>query len=233
LAQHLLRGDRTITKGTPITLTMPDQAGAIIDGVDGAYMEGDRFGDSLATADVNSDGRSDLIIRAPYAAGPGNVLDRAGEVYLWLGRALTGQRFTIAEQASWTVYGEDHAEHLGMAIATGDFDNDGGPEILLGCTDCRQSGPPYYHLGRGYLVEPLEVQGTVSITTAAKLKIVPNLDSDCLGMLVAAMNADGDGADEMVLGAPCTGAPTRHLPGSVYILADPNQFKGYLPIVGG
>jgi hypothetical protein len=209
---YVVRGDPAITSDNPVTLTMPGQAGAIIEGADSqGNWEGDSLGTSLASADVNLDGRADLIVGAPGAGGPGDLIDHAGEVYLWLGRALAGQRFVVTSQASWIVHGEEEAELLGLAIATGDFDNDGFPEILLGCSACdRDEGPPYQS-GRGYVLEPLQISGLVSVTAASQLEVIPDADPRCWAEAVAAMDWNGDAISDLVLPGPFARRCLYHL----------------------
>jgi hypothetical protein len=170
---YVIQGDPEITPSTPVTLTMPDQADAIIEGVDGRLgSSGDGLGTSLAIADIDQDGRGDLIMGAPGASGPDNLLQHAGEVYLWLGRALEGQRFIVSSQASWIVHGEESYDILGNAIVASDFDNDGFPEILLGCSSCSHGGPPLYLAGQGCL-EPRYFTGLVTVTAVSELGEVP------------------------------------------------------------
>jgi hypothetical protein len=229
---YVLRGNPEITAGSPVTLTMPDQADAIIEGVDGRLStDGDSFGASMVSADVNIDGRADLILGAPGASGPDNLIQRAGEVYLWLGRDLVGQRFIIASQASWTVYGEKRSESLGSAIVAGDFDRDGYPEILLGCPNCAPEGPPAYNSGRGYVLEPLQIEGQAAVTAVSRLNIVRDESAKCLGSAVAAMDLNGDHVKDLVLSAPCTDFSESDLPGIMYVVSYPDHFRSFLPFV--
>ena len=228
---YVVRGDPTIARGTPVTITLPDQAGAIIEGTDGRIStSGDVLGTTLAIADVNEDGRADLILGAPGASGPDNLLQRAGEVYLWLGRALEGQRFTISTQASWAVYGKEEGDGLGRAIAAADFDGDKQPEILLGCPGCVQETEPLWIAGGGYVLEPLEISGLVTVTAVSRLDAVPYRDAIGLGEVVSAVDLDDDGASDLVLAAPSDG-PEDSLPGTVYVISYPFCSQLYLPFI--
>jgi hypothetical protein len=229
---YVIKGSSAITSGNPVTFTMPDQANAIIEGVDGRQVgTGDALGENLSSADVNRDGRADLIMGAPGASGPNNLLQSAGEVYLWLGRALEGQRFVVSSQASWTVYGERSSAELGRAIATGDFDNDGYPEILLGCSSCAQSGPPFYLSGRGYVLEPLQITEMVTVTAVSQLNILPYKDARCLGEPVHAMDLNGDGFSDPMISSPCTDYPEGNLPGTVFVVSYPIHSRILLPLI--
>src|SRR5262245_19492964 len=48
----------------------------------------DQFGRSLAVADVNNDGKKDIIIGAPLADGPADGRGGCGEVYILYGRSV-------------------------------------------------------------------------------------------------------------------------------------------------
>ena len=63
---YVIPGDQSITTGEPVTLTLPDQTGMILDGLDGYALGGggDQLGTSLAAADINLDGKDDLVIGA-------------------------------------------------------------------------------------------------------------------------------------------------------------------------
>jgi len=229
---YVIRGDPEIAAGNPVTLTMPDQADAIIEGKDGRLgSSGDELGSALAITDVNGDGRADLIMGAPGASGPDNLIQYAGEVYLWLGRALNGQRFEVTTQASWIVHGEESGDTLGRAIAVDDFDDDGYPEILLGCPGCAQGGAPLWLSGQGYVLEPLQLSGMMTVTAASQLDIAPYKDARALGVAVNAMDLDGDGIRDLVLSAPGSNYPEGNLPGTVYIVAYPTYFSAFLPLI--
>jgi hypothetical protein len=233
-AVYILRGNPAIHIGQPITLTMPDQADAIIEGVDCEEdTAGDSLGATIVSADINQDGRADLIIGAPLAARPNKLSPRTGEVYLWLGRALIGQRFLVSSQTSWTIHGEAAWDELGFAIATGDFDHDGYPEILLGCESCANAGPPTYRTGQGYVVEPLQISGDVTVSAVSQLTLLRPTGVKCFGYDVAAMDLNGDGFKDLVLSAPCgndfNGSPGT-LPGTAYVFSYPDHYRNFLPL---
>jgi hypothetical protein len=229
---YVIRGAPAISAESLVTIDMPSQAGAILEGVDGRLgTVGDGFGSSLAIADVNQDGHGDLIIGAPGASGPDNLIQFAGEVYLWTGRELNGQRFKVSDQANWIVYGEKTEEGLGSSIATGDFDRDGQSEILLGCSGCAREGPPLYLSGRGYVLEPLQISGFMTVTAASQLDILPYKDARCLGALTSSMDLDQDGFDDLLISAPCPDYPEGNLPGTVYAISYPIHYRISLPLI--
>lgn len=232
---YIVPGDPALDGSRPVTLTMPAQAGAIIEGIDGEgglqNIMGDRLGAIVTAADVDLDGRADLILGAPGASGPNNQTLYAGEVYLWLGRALEGQRFTINTQASWVVSGRNSNDQLADSAAAGDFDRDGAPEIVLGCSGCEPSGAPDYLAGQAYVLEPLQLGGEVIVSAASQLTVVPYDGARCLGSWVDAMDLEHDGADDLLAGAPCTDYPEGVLPGTLYAIRYPLRSVLYLPFI--
>ncbi len=219
----IVRGDPGFTHDQPVTVDLPEQAGATIEGTDGRIGEsGDQLGYSMAIAEVNQDERADLIISAPGASGPGNLKQYAGEVYLWTGRALEGQRFEITSQASWVVHGGD-------SLATGDFDNDGTSEILLGCPSCEVQNPSIS--GRSYVLEPNQISGIVAVSVVAQFEVLPATDENNLGLFVLGVDMDGDGFEDLALSDPSPGYPEGNLPGSVYLISYPIRYKDYFPMI--
>lgn len=107
------------------------------DGVPGVAEAGDRFGAALAVADVNRDGRDDLMASAPGEA----IGSKAGAGAAWLlhGGAqglldANGAATSVAwNQATPGVPGIAEAgDRFGDAVATGDGNADGVPDVLVG-----------------------------------------------------------------------------------------------------
>lgn len=106
-------------------------------GVAGVAEAGDRFGAALAVADINNDGRDDLMAGAPGEAigtrsgagaatllfgGPTGLVDAWGE-----GHSVGFQQDTprvpgVAEAA----------DAFGAAVATGDYNHDGRADVAVG-----------------------------------------------------------------------------------------------------
>ncbi|QCX74007.1 FG-GAP repeat protein [Streptomyces sp. YIM 121038] len=107
------------------------------EGVPGVAEDGDRFGAALAVADVNRDGRDDLIAGAPGEA----IGSKAGAGAAWLLRG--GARGLLdaggaARSVSWNqdtsgVPGVAEAgDAFGAAVAAGDYDADRVPDVTVG-----------------------------------------------------------------------------------------------------
>ncbi|MER5299326.1 FG-GAP-like repeat-containing protein [Streptomyces lasiicapitis] len=106
-------------------------------GVPGVAEDGDRFGAALAVADVNRDGRDDLIAGAPGEAIGSKA--RAGAAWLLRGGAKgLLDAAGAARSVSWNqdtprVSGVAEAgDAFGAAVATGDYNADRVPDVTAG-----------------------------------------------------------------------------------------------------
>lgn len=106
-------------------------------GVRGVAETGDHFGAALAAADVDGDGRDDLIAGAPGEAIGSRA--RAGAATLLLGGPTglvdaNGEARSVAYQQNTPgVPGAAEAgDAFGAAVATGDYDHDGRTDIAVG-----------------------------------------------------------------------------------------------------
>ncbi|MGH3312816.1 MAG: FG-GAP repeat protein [Streptomyces sp.] len=106
-------------------------------GVPGVAEDGDRFGAALAVADVNRDGRDDLIAGAPGEA----IGSKAGAGAAWLlhgGAQGLLDANGAATSVSWNqdtpgVPGVAEAgDTFGVAVASGDGNADGVPDVTVG-----------------------------------------------------------------------------------------------------
>ncbi|MFG2357266.1 FG-GAP-like repeat-containing protein [Streptomyces sp. NPDC048521] len=97
------------------------------DGVPGGSESGDGFGSAIAYGDFDHDGYRDLVVSSPGEEVTSGAGDE-GALSLLRGTAngLTGQAGMLNEPAGSRASGA----RFGAAVATGDFDGDGGDDIL-------------------------------------------------------------------------------------------------------
>lgn len=162
----------------------------------------DLAGFAIATADVHGDGIADLILGALWADGPDNARSRAGDIYVISGAAaLPLQLDLAAEDGAAVIFGAQPDHRLGETVATGDVNGDGVDDLILPApfapgpqSDREAAGETYVIFGP----PPTEVdiaRGQQDIT------IVGVDAGDQLGHSLGSGDVDGDGMDDILLGA--------------------------------
>ncbi|GHA29121.1 FG-GAP-like repeat-containing protein [Streptomyces purpurascens] len=94
-------------------------------GVPGTAEYGDRFGNSLAAADLDRDGYSDLVVGAQYEA----IGDRDGvgsATVIWGGKSGLSGGKGLPQPSTLSEWGG-----FSSGVATGDFDGDGATDVTL------------------------------------------------------------------------------------------------------
>ncbi len=142
-----------------------------------------------AAGDPNGDGYADVVVGSHVWDGPAGT--DTGAAFVFAGSA-TGLGLTSAA----TVVGDQAGANLGRAVgAAGDVDGDGWPDLLLGALhyDAGQTdeGRAYLHLGGAAGVDALPAWTTESDSAGA-------LYGSSVG---AAGDVDGDGYDDILVGA--------------------------------
>ncbi|MEU4034308.1 FG-GAP-like repeat-containing protein [Streptomyces collinus] len=93
-------------------------------GIPGSAEKGDEFGDQVATADLNRDGYSDLVVGAQQEAA-GSAQDAGTVVIVWGSKNGLSGGTTVKNPQ--TLYGS----YFGTSIAAADFTGDGKPDLAI------------------------------------------------------------------------------------------------------
>jgi hypothetical protein len=177
------------------------------------------YGQSGLAANFVGDGHDDLVVGAPGEA-PG-ASPRAGVAFLFGGSGYGVTPTEILDQGGLDI--DEQGDLFGSAFASGDFDGDGEDDLAIGAPG-EAPGP-----------EPRAGAVFIYRGTAGGLKALAKLDQtglgsnetdDRFGATLAAADFNGDGYDDLAVGAPGedlgAGAPT----GVVFLfLGTPNGLQ--------
>jgi len=196
--------------------------------IDGA-AEGENSGNSVrAAGDVNGDGRDDLIIGAPGApgAGPdGNV--KSGSSYVVFGNASAFQAtiglINLDGSNGFRLDGDLNFDRSGFSVSgAGDINGDGVDDLIVGVSAIgpNRTGLP----GKSYVVfgKTSAFAATInlgSLNGSDGFRLNGAVAGDLAGRTVsAAGDINGDGVDDLIVGAPGAGPDGNAYSGSSYVV---------------
>jgi len=193
---------------------------------------------ALAAGDFNGDGIMDIAIGVPFGDGPGNGRSLAGEAYVIFGSPSPPSVIDLSvTSADITIFGADPGDRLGFSLAGGDVNNDGIDDIIVSAVNA--DGPAN---GRSLAGEAYIIFGSSNPTATIDLSRTPadvtifGADAgDCLGGSVASGDVNGDGIDDIIIGAEFADGPGngRLDAGEAYVILGSSSLPSVVDLANG
>lgn len=170
----------------------------------GVAETGDSFGWSVAAGDFDGDGFADVAIGVPYENLVAGDLSDAGVVQILRGSAAG---VTAAGQQLLSQVLAESGDAFGFSVATGDFNGDGRADLAVGVVNedvvnnsvSDAGAVDVFHGGAGALTYSTSFfQGALGNEGYEEMAEA----FDRFGFVVASGDLNGDGRDDLLVGAP-------------------------------
>ncbi len=150
-----------------------------------------RFGAALGCVDLLGEDDDDLVIGAPFAAGASGTLGE-GAVTVWDGAALAAAKASATLMAPASS-GAEALASFGASLATCRFHASGRADLVVGAPTAGGGvGAAYVYFGRDALTD----------AASAAITLQGEGTAGRFGSSLACGDVDGDGLDELFIGAP-------------------------------
>lgn len=176
-----------------------------------------RYGRALASADFDQDGYDDLAVGLPYLDLPLVSAEDAGQVWIHRGgeMGLSANPAVILDQEDVAGAGSEDGDLFGFALCTGFFDDDSHPDLAVGAIgEDSEAGGVYYFYSDG---SGITTTGS-GFVGQAQLGESPVENGAWVGYALTASDFDGNGTEDLAIGAPRKSVLGLGDAGRVYVL---------------
>lgn len=192
-----------------LILGSANPSGGILSNVSAKWIgesPANQAGKSVTLGDINNDGFDDVIASA---IGYNQPFENAGAIYMVLGSDQPQSGNLSQANAKWT--GEAQTDMAGTAIKSGDVNQDGFDDILIGAADTGS--------GKIFLISGSAnpVGGTLSNASA---RWVGEAVGNRAGSVLSICDVNADSFDDLLIGAVNAGA------GKVYLIFGSANLQG-------
>jgi hypothetical protein len=233
-----MRNNAIVAAGVIVVLifTNPASAGIVIDlnsisanvticGDDA----GDTLGYSVSSGDFNGDGKDDVIIGAHRADTVGGA--HAGKTYVIYGsNSLPSTTDLNSVFADITIHGDDAYGYLGDSVSSGDFNGDDIDDIIIGAPFTNPAGR--IHAGKTYIIYGSgNLPSTIDLNSvSADVTICGDYNGDRLGISISSGDFNGDGIDDIIIGADTANFVGGNSVGKTYIIYGSNSLPSTIDL---
>lgn len=210
---YIIYGDSTSNLGSILNLST--QADITIYG----NNSGDNVGSSITTGDIDGDGKDDIII-ATYLSS--EYTTESGAVYIIFGdeRSNFDSEINLSTSADIKFLGTGLNDHTGSSVASGDINNDGKDEIIIGAKDyddASESSAGAVYVIFGDLKSNLN---PMMYSWDADIIFIGDHSDDRLGSAVAVGNVDDDEYVDIIMSATGSKGKDQSRPnsGTTYVV---------------
>ncbi|PZD70685.1 Bifunctional hemolysin/adenylate cyclase [Acaryochloris thomasi RCC1774] len=215
---------------------------ATLNGANGFTINGieqsDASGYSVSSAgDFNGDGLDDIIIGTPYADANGSVSNpNAGESYVIFGKSNFGSILNLSDlngSNGFTINGISPFDESGFSVSSaGDVNGDGLDDIIIGAPRRRPLRPipkeaesyvVFGHSSFGSILNLSDLNGSNGFTING-ISVYDNFGNS----VSSAGDVNGDGLDDIIIGAPNADPNEIRLAGESYVVFGRSSFESNL-----